>query len=393
MPKTINTSKLIIGHLKLQDSFTSNKKNLRVHNNKTRIFLCGPTVYDYCHIGHARIFVIFDVLTRFLESNNLNVRMVVNVTDIDPKLFKRESHANWGSVARTYFDEFLKDLAHLGINGSVVYCKTSDYVKIVIALVKRLLHEKKAYSINGNIYLDTSKMHSFGQLAHLNRKEMTEMRYDIDINKRDPRDMILWNTTDYYGLTYHDATLGDGVPSSHIQDTAVAMHHFNGMYEIHGGGKDLLYPHHEIQLALLQTLTKRKKPVSDWIHVGFVLVDGIKMSKSYNNAVYVRHLLKTYDVNVLRICLLSHHYHQSVEFRIRDLKKYQKLNEILAGALSDFCPKEREIKDSRIMTKFKSYLADDLDTPRALEFLIETAKNPKRKNDVEKMVALLGLKY
>ncbi|MDQ5868960.1 MAG: class I tRNA ligase family protein [Thermoproteota archaeon] len=380
--------------MKLQDSFSSSKKTLGVSNNKTRIFLCGPTVYDYCHIGHARIFVIFDVLTRFLESNNVNVRMVVNVTDIDPKLYKREDQRNYGSISRIYFDEFLKDLAHLGINGSVIYCRTSDYVRIIIALIKRLLHEKKAYSINGNIYLDVSKMHCFGRLSHLKREEMIEMRYDIDSNKRDPRDMILWNTTDYYGLTYHDEMLGNGVPSFHIQDTAVAMHHFNGVYEIHGGGKDLVYPHHELQLALLQTLTKRKKSVSNWVHIGFVVVDGKKMSKSYGNAVYMRHLSKIYDANVLRIYLLSRHYDQSIEFKLKDLIEYQKLNEILVGTLSDYSSTDQEsAKDSRIVDQFKSYLADDLDTPNALKLLIETTKNANRRNDVKTMVEILGLRY
>lgn len=365
-----------------------------ISNSKTRIFLCGPTVYDYCHIGHARIFIIFDVLSRFLKSNNVKVRTVVNVTDIDPKLYEGGDLGNCGSLSKIYFDEFLKDLANLGINDSVIYCRTSDYVRIIIGLIKRLLHEKKAYSVNGNIYLDVSKIRSFGQLSHLKKGEMIEMRYDIDSNKRDPRDMILWNTTDYYGLTYHDEMLGNGVPSFHIQDTAVAMNHFNGAYEIHGGGKDLVYPHHELQMALLQILTRRKKSVSNWMHIGFVLVNGKKMSKSYKNTVYLRHLSKIYDLNVLRIYLLSRQYHQSIEFKLKDLPKYQKLNEILAGTLFDFRSTDQESrKDSRIVNQFKSYLADDLDTPNALELLMETAKNDNKRNDVRTMVEILGLRY
>src|SRR4029078_3478936 len=327
-------------------------------------------------------------------SNNVKVKTVVNVSDIEPKLYEGGDPGNCGSITKIYYDEFLKDLANLGIHDSVIYCRTSDYVRIIIALIKRLLHEKKAYSINGNIYLDISKIRSFGKLSCLKKEEMIEMRYDIDSNKRDPRDMILWNTTDYYGVTYHDEMLGNGVPSFHIQDTAVAMNHFDGGYEVHGGGKYLVYPHHDLQMALLQILAKRKNSVSNWMHIGFVLIDGKKMSKSYKNTVYLRHLLKVCDVNVLRIYLLSRHYHQSIEFKLKDLPKYQRLNEILAGTLFDFRLSGPESgKDSRIVSQFKSYLADDLDTPNALELLMETAKNDNKKNEVRAMVEILGLRY
>lgn len=386
----------IIEHLKLYDSFTSSKKTLHFHGGKTRIFLCGPTIYDYCHIGHARIFVLFDVLARFVESKNFKVKMVVTVTDIDPKLCKVESNGTCNSdlVSKRYFDEFLKDLKYLRVNSPALYCRTSDHLGTIIAIIKRLLDEKKAYSLHGNIYLDISKMHSFGLLSHLNRDEMMAMRYDIDTNKRDPRDIILWSTTDHYGLTFNDGILGNGVPSFHIQDTAVAIYHFNGTYDIQGGGKDLIYPHHELQMALLQTLTKREKPVSNWIHIGFVLVDGKKMSKSYGNAVYIRRLSKSYDSNALRLYLLSHHYRQSMEFKLKDLKTFEKINKRLSEAILDFSLKEEKRgKESRILKKFKSYLADDLDTPRALEVMIETTNNVNGKNDVKTMAQILGLRY
>ncbi len=383
--------------MKLFDSFSSTKKSLKSNKKNTRIFLCGPTIYDYCHIGHARVFVIFDVLTRFLQSNNVHVRTLVNVIDIDPKMNRGGRDEKYNSVSEMYFNEFLKDLKNLGISDSSLYCRTSDHVEIIIDLIKRLLSEKKAYSINGNIYLDVSKLQYFGRLTHLKKDEMMEMRYDIDINKRDPRDMILWNTTDYFGLTYNDKILGNGIPTFHVQDTAVAMYHFNGIYEIQGGGKDLLYPHHEVQMALLQTLTRRKQPVSHWIHIGLILVKGKKMAKSYSNAVYIRDILNKFDANVLRIWLLSHHYRQSIEFKMKNLEKPQKTNEILEAALFDFDPKQQKKEsggmDSRFVRKFKSYLANDLDTPHALGLLVEIAKDVDRIDDTKIMAEILGLKY
>jgi len=384
--------------LKIFDTFTKTKVSIRPLNKIIKIFVCGPTLYDNCHIGHARIFILIDLIIRLLESRNYIPHVIVNVTDIDPKI--NEKNINSDLV----FKEFIDDLNRLEIS-DLIYAKTTDYVKQARDLIEILIKRNLAYSVNGNVYLDTSKFKSYGHLSHLSKKDLEDQRYDIDINKRNSTDIFLWNTSDYYGTEFNEKFLGDGAPWWHMQDTAVAMFHFNGIYDMHVGGIDLCYPHHEVILSNLMALSQKQKPVKSWVHVGILDVGNAKMSKSSDNAIYIRELLKKYDANTLRLYSYSHNYNKLINFKFSELKKFDRINDMIRNLVftsADNYENEKHdhandnsqnAKESDTIKKFKSYIEDDLDTPNALKLFLDTVKHSDKMNDAKEMMEIFGLRY
>lgn len=381
--------------MKIFDTLTRGNISLKLGNKKIRIFVCGPTLYDNCHIGHARVFVLVDLVVRILLSKNCIPHVIVNVTDIDPKLNKNKINPD------LLFDDFINDLNKLEIN-DLIYAKTSDYVKEAKDLIGKLITRKLAYSVNGNVYLDTSKFNTYGALSHLSKKKLSNQRFDIDINKRNITDIFLWNTSDTYGTEYDDKHLGDGTPWWHMQDTAVAMFHFNGNYDMHVGGIDLCYPHHEVLLSNLIALSQKEKPVGCWVHVGILDIENTKMSRSSGNAIYIKDLLKKYDVNTLKLYFYSHDYKRLLIFKISELERFEEINNMIRslvlasdngkgikGITYDIV---KDTKESEIIRKFKNYI-EDLDTPNALKVFLDTVKDMDKMNDAKKMMEILGLKY
>ena len=384
--------------MKIFDTFTKTKVSIRPLNKIIRVFVCGPTLYDNCHIGHARIFILIDLIIRFVKSRNYVPHVIVNVTDIDPKINENNINSDF------LFKEFIDDLNRLGIS-DLLFAKTTDYVKQARDLIKVLIKRDLAYSVNGNVYLDTSKFKTYGHLSHLSKKDLEDQRYDIDINKRNSTDIFLWNTSDYYGTEFDDKLLGNGTPWWHIQDIAVAMFHFNGNYDVHIGGIDLCYPHHEVILSNLMALSKKEKPVRCWLHVGILDIGIAKMSKSSGNAIYITELLKKYDANTLRLYFYSHHYKESINFKFSELMKFERINDMIRNLVftsADNYENEKHdhaydnghnAKDSGTIKKFKNYIEDDLHTPKALKLFLDTIKHPDKINDAKKMMEIFGLRY
>jgi cysteinyl-tRNA synthetase len=382
--------------LKIFDTLTRNNISLSSTKNVIRIFVCGPTLYDNFHIGHARVFVLVDLIIRLLESKSYIPHVIVNVTDIDPKI--KENNINLDII----FKAFIDDLNNLEIS-HLIYAKTSDYVKEAKNLTGILIKRKLAYSINGNIYLDTSKFKKYGVLSHLSKSQLLDQRYDIDINKRNVTDIFLWNTSDSYGIEFNDKLLGDGTPWWHMQDIAVAMFHFNGNYDIHLGGIDLCYPHHEILLSTLMALSGKKRPVKCWMHVGILDIENEKMSKSSGNAIYIKDLLKKYDANTLKLYFFSKKYRSILNFKFSELKEFDRINTMIRNLVSN-SDYENEVyniadkkvnysKESDIIIKFKNYIENDLDTSNALKLLLDTVRQPNKMNDAKKMMKIFGLRY
>ncbi len=381
--------------MKIFDTLTKGNISLKLGNKKIRIFVCGPTLYDNCHIGHARLFVLVDLIVRILLSKNCIPHVIVNVTDIDPKLNKNKINPD------LLFDDFIDDLNELEIN-DLIYAKTSDYVKEAKDLIGKLIKRRLAYSVNGNVYLDTSKFNTYGALSHLSKKKLSNQRYDIDINKRNITDIFLWNTSDTYGTEYDDKHLGDGTPWWHMQDTAVAMFHFNGNYDMHVGGIDLCYPHHEVLLSNLIALSQKEKPVACWVHVGILDIENAKMSRSSGNAIYIKDLLKKYDVNTLKLYFYSHDYKRLLNFKISELERFEEKNNMIRSLVfaSDYgkginsitCDIVKDTNESEIIKKFKNYI-EDLDTPNALKVFLDTVEDVDKMNDAKKMMEIFGLRY
>ena len=383
------------------DRETKSNISITPGNNVIRIFVCGPTVYDNCHIGHARIFVLVDLISRALQSRNHVSHVIVNITDIDPKLFEKNINSD------LIFGNLIDDLNRLGI-GNLNYARATDYVAESKEVIGNLIKRKLAYSINGNVYLDSSKFNSYGALLHLSKKELQNQRYDIDINKRNVTDIFLWNTSDDYGIQYNDKNFGNGTPWWHTQDTAVAMFHFDGNYDIHVGGIDLCFPHHEMLRAILMALTHKKKPVKCWMHVGILDIESTKMSKSTGNAIYVRDLLKKFDANTLKLYFYSLDYKKIMNFSVSELIKFEAINTTIRNIVSTSVHDSRNYdttndnavtdtkalrKDTNTLELFYNYIENDLDTPNALALFLQTVMNPNRMNEAKKMMKIFGLEY
>ena len=383
------------------DRETKSNISIAPGNNFIRIFVCGPTVYDNCHIGHARIFVLVDLISRALQSRNHVSHVIVNITDIDPKLFENNINSD------LIFGNLIDDLNRLGI-GNLNYARATDYVAESKEVIGNLIKRKLAYSINGNVYLDSSKFNSYGALSHLSKKELQNQRYDIDINKRNVTDIFLWNTSDDYGIQYNDKNFGNGTPWWHTQDTAVAMFHFDGNYDIHVGGIDLCFPHHEMLRAILMALTHKKKPVKCWMHVGILDIESTKMSKSTGNAIYVRDLLKKFDANTLKLYFYSLDYKKIMNFSVSELIKFEAINTTIRNIVSTSVHDSRNYdttndnavtdtkalrKDTNTLELFYNYIENDLDTPNALALFLQTVMNPNRMNEAKKMMKIFGLEY
>jgi len=383
------------------DRETKSNISIAPGNNFIRIFVCGPTVYDNCHIGHARIFVLVDLISRALQSRNHVSHVIVNITDIDPKLFENNINSD------LIFGNLIDDLNRLGI-GNLNYARATDYVAESKEVIGNLIKRKLAYSINGNVYLDSSKFNSYGALSHLSKKELQNQRYDIDINKRNVTDIFLWNTSDDYGIQYNDKNFGNGTPWWHTQDTAVAMFHFDGNYDIHVGGIDLCFPHHEMLRAILMALTHKKKPVKCWMHVGILDIKSTKMSKSTGNAIYVRDLLKKFDANTLKLYFYSLDYKKIMNFSVSELIKFEAINTMIRNIVSTSVHDSRNYdttndnavtdtkalrKDTNTLELFYNYIENDLDTPNALALFLQTVMNPNRMNEAKKMMKIFGLEY
>ena len=367
-------------------------------SNVVKIFICGPTVYDYSHLGHARIFLFYDIMIRYFMFKHLHPIAIVNITDIDPKIsFKAKMEGmSPRKLATKFLEELLVDIALLGINITLNFAKASDYVDFSKEIIKKLLRSKMAYSASGNIFLDTAGLSSYGKLSGMTRYDLENARLDIHPGKHSHSDILLWNAADEFDEKYFDKTLGNGVPWWHLQDSSIAMSNFNGHYDIHGGAVDLIYPHHESHLAQLQVLTSSERPVRYWTHVGLLTLGAKKMSKTLNNTIRIRDMLKKYSSNILRLYIFSNHYRSPFEFSLSKLDNFRNVDEVIASAfIHGSRDSDRQCKTIRkkYLSKFIRCIEDDFDTPQALEIMIDTAKSDKSLAALRDMVNIFGLKY
>jgi cysteinyl-tRNA synthetase len=381
--------------LKIYDTLSRKKSYFIPKDNNVKIFVCGPTVYDYCHLGHARIFFFYDLMTRYLRFKGLTPIVIMNITDIDPKIPIKANIEGLSTEALTnkYIDELYSDLLSCGIITSFNFVRVSDYVNTAAKLVANLLERKLAYSRNGNIYLDTTRLKSYGKLSQMSKSDVDNRRLDIGPGKINPSDILIWNASDEFGQKYDDKILGSGIPWWHMQDTSVVMSNFNGIYDVHGGATELIYPHHESHLAQLKVLTSSSCPIQYWTHVGLVKIKGKKMSNSVGNTIKIRDMLKRYNSNTLRLYFFSQHYRESIIFSKSKLNKFEIIDKTLSNTIDTVLAYEESSNNSKLLSKFIRYIEDDFDTPRALDLLLDTVRLHDEVNNVKNMVNILGLQY
>ena len=326
--------------------------------------------------------------------SGIRTTAILNITDIDPKLSFRAKDENSSpeEISNRFVNELLIDIKSLGIDTFNI-ARTSDYVKVARRSILGLLNNKRAYFASGNIYLDTSSVVSYGRLARMRREDLANRRVDIAPGKKSPNDILLWNGSDDFGQKYYDDYLGVGVPWWHMQDSSVAMSIFNGRYDMHGGATELVYPHHESVMAQLRALTSDQRPVKIWNHVALVNINGKKMSKSFGNVVRIRDMIRKYNSNTIRLYLFSKHYRQPIMFSESQLAKFRSADEIIAGALWGDVSNKNPHHRTKLTNKFTSYLENDVNTPAALQLIIETATQGHSIPDLQYMARIFGLVY
>jgi cysteinyl-tRNA synthetase len=375
--------------LRLYNSLSRRKELFKVSpGGEVKFFVCGPTVYDYVHLGHARTYLAFDIIARYLKASGYKVRYLMNVTDVAERLIERAEELKRDplELAHEYQATFVEDMQSLAINSVDEYERASDYIPQMIAQIKGLVDRGVAYETETGVYFQVSKFPKFGELSAQSPEELGLRRLELCSSKRSPEDFSLWRKYDK-GLRW-DSPWGYGRPGWHIEDTAISMTHFGETYDMHGGASELIFPHHEAEIAQAEALTGKAPFVKYWLHTGLLNVRGRKMSKSLGNVVRIRDAIREYGAAVLRLYFASFHYRQPMVLSATGLRRATRELDALNRGLQTFAKSEPTInlKQQRRLnlllerseSAFKSNMDNDFDTPKAINVLRILSKNLPR---------------
>ena len=299
--------------MRIFDTLNNTKTELEF-TEKVTIYLCGVTVYDDAHIGHARTIIVFDVLRRFLESQKNIVEIVQNFTDVDDKIITRANEKKVSTVelASKYTENYFRDFDKLNVKRATHYPKATEHIEDMLNLISQLIDKKYAYITKNGIYFSVSKFHDYGKLSKKNIKELISgSRITVDEEKNDPLDFALWKFSDTKPIW--NSPWGEGRPGWHIECSAMSRKYLGDGFDIHGGGRDLIFPHHENEIAQSESSTSNKF-AKIWMHVGMITIDGEKMSKSIGNVKSVNHVLENWGSNIIRLFCLSGHYSKPIDY-------------------------------------------------------------------------------
>jgi len=350
------------------------------------MYVCGPTVYDYIHIGNARAFIVADVVRRYLEHKGFKVKLVSNITDIDDKMIKRakETRLSVQELGETYSDAYFEDIAKLNIKKPDVNPRATQHIPEIVKAVEVLVRKRCAYQADGDVYFDVSSFDDYGKLSG-NKAEALKMGARIEINpkKRNPADFALWKKQRKGEPGWH-SPWGIGRPGWHIECSTMASKYLGETFDIHMGGKDLIFPHHENEIAQAEAST-REPFARYWLHNEWLTVEGNKMSKSLGNFVTVRDALKMCTPQVLRFFLISAHYRSPIDFSKENLKVAETNLERLLSALQRFDGleegkggAEREAQLVEVVRgerrRFEEAMDDDFNTPLAISIVFNIVK-------------------
>ena len=376
--------------MKLYNTLTRKKEEfIPLEEGKVKMYVCGPTVYNYIHIGNARPFIMFDTLRRYLQYKGYDVTFVQNFTDVDDKIIKRghEEGISPEEIANKYIDEYFVDADGLGIKRADVHPRVTDNIQQIIDFVKDLEDKGYAYEVNGDVYFDTKKFEGYGKLSKQNQDELEAgARIEVNDQKRHPMDFVLWKSKKE-GEPGWNSPWGEGRPGWHIECSVMSNRYLGESIDIHGGGQDLAFPHHENEIA--QSEARSGKTFSNyWIHNGYININNEKMSKSKGNFFTVRDISKQYDLEIVRFFMLSAHYRNPVNFSDEmlnqakaGLERLYNAKEKLEFTISNLS--ESSIKDEEkglvnelesYKTKFINAMEDDLNTADAVSAIFELSK-------------------
>lgn len=363
--------------LKIYNSLTRTKQEFKpITPGKIGMYVCGVTVYDLCHIGHARTFVNFDVIVRYLRYSGYEVKYVRNITDIDDKIIKRANERGISAhdLAEQFIVEMHKDFDALNIKRPDIEPKATDNITEIVNFVQKLIDNQHAYvAENGDVLFDINSFKEYGKLSGQKLDELQAgARIEVEKTKHNPLDFVLWKMSKP-GEPSWESPWGAGRPGWHIECSAMNNKYLGKEFDIHGGGSDLIFPHHENEIA--QSCCANKTPyVHYWMHSGMVMINEEKMSKSLNNFFTIRDVLETYDAETIRFFLLSGQYRSPLNYSQENLDKARAALNRLYTTLRDTQAVEPDSTEDEYTAKFKEYMDDDFNTPGAISVLFDLAK-------------------
>ncbi|MEM2925007.1 MAG: cysteine--tRNA ligase [Methanocellales archaeon] len=351
--------------------FNTMSNQLEEFNSKkeVKMYVCGLTVYDHVHLGHARTYLAFDIIRRYLQYKGYKVIYVQNITDVDDKIINRarELGIHPLKLAEKYIEEGLRDLDRIGVARADIYPRVTENIPDIIKAIQLLIEKGFAYEVEGNVYFDVSKFEDYGKLSKLSLEEIKAgARVEVDEKKRHYADFALWKRVENnFGF---DSPWGRGRPGWHIECSVMALKYLGSEIDIHGGAVDLIFPHHENEIAQSEALLE-KQFVRFWVHTGFLRVAGKKMSKSLGNFILLRDLLEQYDAEVIRMFFASTHYRSPIDF------DYSKLEQAKASLEKIYRTLKRVISQAREKELDESELELQLQIKAAREEFLESMDN------------------
>ena len=397
--------------MNLQDTLTTVEQELDI-TKKIKIYLCGVTVYDESHIGHARTIIVFDVLRKYLESKKVEVDFVQNFTDVDDKIINRANKENVTAeeISSKYIENYFRDFEELNVKRATNYPKATEHIEDIIEFIKKLIDKEIAYVTKNGVYFAVSKFSEYGKLS---KKKIDELqsgsRIQIDETKKDPADFAVWKFSDI-NPTW-ESPWGKGRPGWHIECSVMSLKYLGENFDIHGGGRDLIFPHHENEIAQSEACTNL--PFAKiWMHVGMVTISGEKMSKSLGNTKSIKQVLENWGPNIIRLFCLSGHYSKVIDYSEDMLKenltKWRQVETCYFELIHANNKNQENVSENvqKIGIEFDKSLEDDFNTHLALSAFFQLVKETNRlaaaeklgkengeiiKKEFERISAILGL--
>ncbi len=390
--------------MKLYNTRSQQVEEFKAQTEFVTIYVCGITPYDTTHLGHAFTYTAADILIRHLEHQGQRVKYVQNVTDIDDDILRkaRETGTDWHKLGNEWTAHFIHDMQSLNVRAPDYFPRASDTIPQIIEMVQALLDAGVAYTVDGNVYFAVEAWPTYGELSHLPRAEMLPVANEHgnrpdDPNKRNSLDFVLWQAQAADEPAW-ESPWGPGRPGWHIECSAMAMHLLGETIDIHAGGSDLVFPHHESEIAQTVAVTGHAPSVRYWMHTAMVRHEGEKMSKSLGNLVMVRDLLDDYSPDVLRFYLAQYHYRQAWDYAAEGLEQAQEKVRMLQKAVTSFGGHGEALDPTPNQAAFAKALDHDLDTRQAAAVLVDlaqkirqAAKNGQQVNDAQDALQALGL--
>ena len=382
--------------LKIYNTLTRQKEIFSpIQANKVRMYVCGMTVYDYCHLGHARVMVVFDLVSRWFRASDYEVTYVRNITDVDDKIIQRanENKETIGALTQRFIDAMDEDANKLGVIRPDIEPRATTHIDAMIEMIGKLIEKDHAYlADNGDVFYSVRSFNGYGKLSGKSLDDLRAgERVEVDTFKKDPMDFVLWKSVKPNEPNW-DSPWGPGRPGWHIECSAMSGQHLGAHFDIHGGGQDLQFPHHENEIAQSEA-THGCQMANYWMHNGFVRVDDEKMSKSLGNFFTIRTVLEQYDAEVVRFFILRAHYRSPLNYSNQHLDDAKAALTRLYTALRGIEVTEKKVDWSHPQAiRFKEALDDDFNTPEAMAVLFDLANevNKDKSASVARLLKSLG---